>query len=45
MVDYKSWKDSPEDVAALKDYLAAFAPVPETPAEGDDLIAYESFMD
>ncbi|MEX2608193.1 MAG: hypothetical protein WD708_12695 [Kiritimatiellia bacterium] len=39
LVDYKSWKESPEDVDALKTYLAAFAPAPETPAERDDLIA------
>ncbi|MCC5843210.1 MAG: DUF547 domain-containing protein [Verrucomicrobia bacterium] len=38
-VDYKRWKATPEDVESLKTYLAAFAPVPETAAEGDDLTA------
>jgi len=39
LVDYKTWKNSPEDLAALNSYLAQFAPQPETPAEGDELIA------
>lgn len=38
LVDYKAWKSSSEDMAALQEYLAQFAPVPDTPAEGDDLI-------
>jgi len=38
-VDYKRWKATPEDLDSLKTYLAAFAPVPETAAEGDDLTA------
>jgi len=39
LVDYKRWKETPEDVTALKAYLAQFAPAPETAAEGEDLIA------
>lgn len=39
LVDYKTWNQSEEDMAALKAYLDQFAPVPETPAEHDDRIA------
>ncbi|MCH8474966.1 MAG: DUF547 domain-containing protein [Opitutales bacterium] len=39
LVDYGGWKNSGEDVEALKAYLAQFAPRPEEAAEGDDKIA------
>ncbi len=39
LVDYKTWKNNQEDVAALKSYVSQFAPVPETPARDDDLNA------
>lgn len=39
LVAYQEWKASAEDTKALDDYLAQFAPKPEKPAEGDDLVA------
>lgn len=39
LVDYGTWKANSADVDALKNYLAQFAPVPETPATGDEKIA------
>ena len=39
MVDYARWNDNEEDVGALKEYLAQFAPVPETPETGDEKVA------
>lgn len=38
-VDYKTWKETPEDLQALRTYLDRFSPVPEIAAEGDDRIA------
>ncbi|MFU8848343.1 MAG: DUF547 domain-containing protein [Opitutales bacterium] len=39
LVDYARWRDSDADLAALKQYLAQFAPKPETSADGDEKIA------
>ncbi|MDA3872639.1 MAG: DUF547 domain-containing protein [Kiritimatiellae bacterium] len=39
LVEYNTWSRSEEDVAALKSYVFQFAPVPETPAKDDDLVA------
>ncbi len=39
MVDYSRWKANRSDLDALKEYLAQYAPTPETPAEGDEEIA------
>jgi len=39
LVAYEKWKASESDRKTLDDYLAQFAPRPETPAKGDDLTA------
>ena len=39
LIDYGRWKETSDDVAALKDYLVRFAPEPEEAASGDDKIA------
>lgn len=39
LVDYRGWHSNKEDLRALDDYLAQFAPAPETPASGDEKIA------
>lgn len=39
LVAYEDWHASSEDMRALNDYLAQYAPVPENAADGDDLSA------
>ena len=39
LVNYKDWKANAADMKALDDYLGQYAPKPDQPAEGDELIA------
>lgn len=39
LIDYAGWKASESDMAALREYLEQFAPVPSEAATGDDKIA------